>query len=1168
MGFIAKFWNSTLNLILKLRRITACWARAAIVLSASTVLAQAPEATPPQPSPPPSEAGMGENRPIRESGPPVMFLKNKKGELVVVPSITMEELDRLLQLDRGVPSTSPPRFTFADTIQLTGSVLGSVAEIEARFTIRVIPSGNPAGEWLRIPLRLHQAIWTSPIEVEGGGELYTDYQPAGDGYIVWLRSPEKADIKLSLKLKVPIGSANGEKHLDLSVPNRSTTVRLSVSSPEAEGRINEESNSTLTTTRTKDNHTEFVIEGSGGIVQLIWRDVKEPPPVLQADGNVLVKLAGRSFDVEAQLRVRSYGPPIESFSVRLPPGVLLTSSPLSHNGFQVSAQIGKNGQLVNVRRLDGKTSNPIEVRLKAASIATANSQAGSVDLSGFEVIGAQIQRGTIDFLLEDDWSVDWKSDANLRRVEVPEALRPQQVIARFEYDRQPFSLRAVIGKGESRVNVEPTYVVTVEPFQLKLDGSLRYRVSGPRAEKLVVDTGGWTIDRIAPAELLNGQWNSDKGVIEIPLSSTATGRGEFELQISGHQTTNPPGLSWSIPFGNSGIPALLAWEPAICEPWIRHLATDVIPRDMSFSLPRPIASAATPGLVIIVPADNVELTPQPERSRGLVADMAPPQLKLPVRQQPPLVYREDVVGQSSLFAGVLKMRRQTVAIAVENRVRVQEQEVQVEQRMNFQIAYEPAHRLAFDVPRTLHESGKLEVLFEGTAVSVNPVESDDAEEPDRRLVEIELQDKRIGQCEVLFRYHIPRVLSSVSSASAFTAALVRPRQTESIRVASSSLRLSSAGSLRVSLVDDQLRPLEDETNGITIGNELLFQLEQVPASISIAALATEATGRRTTVIDRVWVQSLLTNSERRDRACFRLSTNESHLTFILPYGAGSEDINPEVVLNGQRTDRFVLTNGRELRIGLPETLGRHELTVELWYWFTAQPAAFGRLYLKAPQLSGASHADRAYWELRLPANEHLVWTSGNLISENSWHWGGYFLTRTPHRTQHELEQWVQASHHGEDRGFNSYVFSSVGTLGSNTVMTAMRPFAMFVVAGSVFAAGALLLYVPGLRHPLLLFAVGSALATVAVGFPEPTLAAGQIITLGLALVILARLLMAVLSRHPVPRVATRGSTYGPSDSRSSNATPRRTESRIDSGSGVGTATISAPLQMSASSNEP
>jgi hypothetical protein len=72
-------------------------------------------------------------------------------------------------------------------------------------------------------------------------------------------------------------------------------------------------------------------------------------------------------------------------------------------------------------------------------------------------------------------------------------------------------------------------------------------------------------------------------------------------------------------------------------------------------------------------------------------------------------------------------------------------------------------------------------------------------------------------------------------------------------------------------------------------------------------------------------------------------------------------------------------------------------------------------------------------------------------------------------------------------------------------------------AGSVLAVGLLLLYLPALRHPALLFVVGVVLAAGALTFPEPALLIAQAAAMGAALVMIAAFLDHYLkSRRSAP----------------------------------------------------
>jgi hypothetical protein len=256
-----------------------------------------------------------------------------------------------------------------------------------------------------------------------------------------------------------------------------------------------------------------------------------------------------------------------------------------------------------------------------------------------------------------------------------------------------------------------------------------------------------------------------------------------------------------------------------------------------------------------------------------------------------------------------------------------------------------------------------------------------------------------------------------------------------------------------------------------------------------------------------------------------------------------------------------------VEVNLGEELGNRSLTIELWYWFDGQRASAGRLILESPQLSGASRPERAYWQLKLPANRHLVWASAGLVSENRWRWKGVAFVREPGHSQADLERWVQAGMYQPDTGFNSYVFSSVGISSPQQVLAMTRSFAVLSLAGGAFAAGVLLLYLPVLRHPLLLLSLGCLTAAMAIAFPDPSIAAAQVLVAGIALLVLTRLLMAVMARQPVRQTSLRGSSYGFSEARSTQGSARRSDSRVATGAALAGPVASSSLQMSATGDD-
>ena len=121
--------------------------------------------------------------------------------------------------------------------------------------------------------------------------------------------------------------------------------------------------------------------------------------------------------------------------------------------------------------------------------------------------------------------------------EVSDASRQQNVVARFDYFRQPYSLKLELVPKQFRLNVDPVFIYRVEPQRVRLEARLRYKMSGPRPSDVKMDFGGWTVDRVTPSELLSEPVVLDSLTpLRVPLSSQALGTGgDFELRIEAHR---------------------------------------------------------------------------------------------------------------------------------------------------------------------------------------------------------------------------------------------------------------------------------------------------------------------------------------------------------------------------------------------------------------------------------------------------------------------------------------------------------------------------------------------------------------------------------------------------------------------------------------------------------
>ena len=165
--------------------------------------------------------------------------------------------------------------------------------------------------------------------------------------------------------------------------------------------------------------------------------------------------------------------------------------------------------------------------------------------------------------------------------ELPEIARRKDLLAGFEYFGQPSSLPVRVVARKTRLIVDPQYVYRVGPERTDLEARLKYAIRGARVFKLDLDLAGWEIDSVGPEEHvdLNSVVSSPSGTMTIPLLQPSIGDLEADLQGSSAALPRTKTIEWM--------------------------------------LPAPHADVLGPADVIIIPAENVDLTPQTDKLIGL-----------------------------------------------------------------------------------------------------------------------------------------------------------------------------------------------------------------------------------------------------------------------------------------------------------------------------------------------------------------------------------------------------------------------------------------------------------------------------------------------------------------------------------------------------------------------
>ena len=328
---------------------------------------------------------------------------------------------------------------------------------------------------------------------------------------------------------------------------------------------------------------------------------------------------------------------------------------------------------------------------------------------------------------------------------------------------------------ETEVSVEPTYVLAIDANRVRLDAHLKYKIRGTGVYTVNVRLPGWRVSEVTPANLVDSP-NLDLEKLEplaIPLAPAAWAEPTNSDCGSrpNRRSPTPPNPSWWCCRG-------------------------------------PRRSSVAPATVVVLPADNVELTVAESETQGLDRESTVPPIELPPRQQPPLLFRERgdaktaVLGRPAADAHAVGVGQPGHHAAVEaTRQRV-------EQQFAYRIAYEPLKMLGLDVPRAVLEAGKLRHPARRPAAAVRrgaggrgagaartPPAANAAEPPLR--IQVDLLAEQIGTYDLLLTMKSPPPALPANKETPRSVAGVWPAADGPLVLTGNTLRVYPGESLQV-----------------------------------------------------------------------------------------------------------------------------------------------------------------------------------------------------------------------------------------------------------------------------------------------------------------------------------------------------------------------------------
>lgn len=1058
--------------------------------------------------------------PIEYVGPDTYILLDAEGRPQPVLGMSYEEfIAAWKQLEQVERASDEPRFTI-DELRMSGRAVDDHAEFEAVVKVRVLADGL-----VRVPLGMAGGILREQPKVEGGknddaAAAVVQYDARAGGFVALIDSKAKAAatdareakqiVEISLHLLVPLVRDGNETSLQLNCP-RALVSELALDLPTAIVDATATEGTLVTTVAGAQGGTRLEVDGPAGDFRLRWNTAEAARPelatVLSATGAIGISIDGHSIRSDAHLTVRSYGGSFERFRVRLPPGAKLVEERTPDAGegpptYRIAvdaatAPANTDSQVVTVE-LAEKQLGPVEIELSTEQPLGLNSAEEAVELAGFEVVGAVRQYGDVAVQVADDWQLRSEAGPYLRQVEpaeLPAALAEFPATIAYQYDRQPWSLRARVAARPMVVNVTPAYSLELDAVEARLQAQLVYQVPGARAFEFRVRLEGWelTPDPVESNGLVDRDavMVSRDGVLVLPLAQASSRRAEVTFQLR------------------------------------RPLARDA--KDMALALPIPEADSVAAAEVAVSADASIELLPNMAGSRGLSPIPVTSETPVELATNGEQVFRFHMLAPDAVFAATRTIRPSTVTAEVESSLAVDWQKLEATQQIDYRVEHQPIEQVTLQVPTGWKlVDNQIEITPVGGAgapIALTAVAENATHGRATQLLRASLPQPRMGnfQARAAYQFAEPSELLGVGQNSV-------PLPGPAAMVARHRVRLAAGPRIALALGDGAAAAWR-EAAAMRADQSLVVDAIGQQASLPLAMEPLVVNRPQDTKVTRAWLQTWQVGGMVQDRAVFQYHTSGSAVTVELPPQVATQEV--EVLADGElahvsarQEGRLVVDVPPQVRTAL-SAVGATPVshTLELRYRRPAPLGLVARHEFTPPQLVGSSALSEVYWQVVLPGDRHVVQAPAALVPVEPWQWLEVFAGREAVKSQGEMEEWAGATKQlAPSAAQNAYLYSGLAPVASIEMLTAPRWLVVLAASGAVLAVVSLWMYVPAVRRGWLGVLLAAVVAGLAVAYPTPAVLLGQAAVLGVVLAGVSMWLQRRLVR-PLPRpTTTSGST--------------------------------------------
>ena len=247
---------------------------------------------------------------------------------------------------------------------------------------------------------------------------------------------------------------------------------------------------------------------------------------------------------------------------------------------------------------------------------------------------------------------------------------------------------------------------------------------------------------------------------------------------------------------------------------------------------------------------------------------------------------------------------------------------------------------------------------------------------------------------------------------------------------------------------------------------------------------------------------------------YQFTTTNNQFELSLPAEVSPNNI--EVRLDHQLLAAPASNN---VKISVPSAGIDRPHILELRYQFENATGQTGLVDVEMPRMPSGIWIKRMYWQLVLPGDQHLIGSPAQLTPEFTWNWNGWGWSRRDVWQQTDLEDWIGATRQDPlPQATNRYLFSITGNPASFAARTAARWQIVFTASAIVLVVGLLLLQIPAIRKPWVLFAAGVILLALSAWLPDAAVLFSQAAALGMVLLVMAVVMQRLIAKRRMPTV--------------------------------------------------